>query len=154
MSEPGWVDLPMTSIHEANFEKGIVRNKYSKKVLKPQEHHGKQFYTIYKKKYTLKQLKYIQSTTPTVPLPVISGEWKVLAFDPDYEVNEEEKLIRTRSTGHVLKNFNNRFRIKSTLYGIDDLINNTVERKPKVSEPIAFPQPRPQNIDFMNLLIT
>jgi hypothetical protein len=151
MSEPGWVDLPISSIHEANFEKGVVRNKYSKKELKPQEHHDKQFYTIYKKKYTLKQLKYLQSITCTASLPDTSAKWKVLAFDPDYEVNEEEKLIRTRSTGHVLKNLEGKFKLKSRLYDIEDLINNTAER-PKVKECLAFHQP--QIIDFSNLLIT
>jgi hypothetical protein len=153
METTDWVDLPVSSKHQINFEKGVVRNKFSKHELKPHGYNGREYYCINGKKYSIKQLRYLHSTMATAPLPDIAYGWEISKFDPNYEINVTDKLIRTRITGHVLKNFDNKFKIKTRYYDIDELIkkhtlNESIEQKPKFVIP-----PQPEHLDLSNLVI-
>jgi hypothetical protein len=148
-----WVDLPISSKHQINFEKGAVRNKFSKHELKPHGYNDREYYNINGKRYTIKQLRYLHSMMATAPLPDTASGWEISKFDPSYEINIADKLIRTRITGQLLKNFDNKFKIKTRYYDIDELIkkhtlNEPIEKKPKFIIP-----PQPEHFDFSNLVI-
>jgi hypothetical protein len=146
-----WKDLSISSTHEINYKDGKVRNKFSKNNLKMYSYNDKKYYVIRGKKYTFKQLIYLNHNIPTVPLPPSTG-WVPLNIDPDYEINKEERLIRTRRTGKVLKNFDGSFKIKSRLCDIDDLINNRIDKvEPDI--PFKFPkQPDPSTINLLEII--
>jgi hypothetical protein len=148
-----WVDLPVSSKHQINFEKGAVRNKFSKRELKIQKYNNHEYYAINGKKYTIKQLHYLHSMMATAPLPDTISGWEISKFDPDYEINVTDKLIRTRITGHVLKNFNNKYKIKTKYYDIDDLINKHTLNEPIEQTSKFVIPPQPEHLDFSNLVI-
>jgi hypothetical protein len=146
-----WTPLSISSLHEINTETNEVRNKYTKHLLKVQRFNGKEYYNIHGNRYTVKQLKYLNCTVPTVPLPPETCQWEPLKFCSDYDICVEEKKVRTKRTGHTLKQINNKVKIKSKYYSIDQLINNQLSPE---EYPIEQPQPKQVEIppqDFPKL---
>jgi hypothetical protein len=141
-----WVPIIISNLHELNYSTNEVRNKYSKHLLKPIHYNGKQYYTIHDTRYTFRQLKYLNCTVPTVPLPPDTCKWESLKFDSNYEICIEEKKVRTRTTGHVIKeSTTGKIKLKHKSYPIEQLINNQLSpeeypiEKPKPKEPLICP---------------
>jgi hypothetical protein len=132
-----WKDLSVSYKYEINYKNGAVRDKLTKRDLKihickrvsenafwgPMYSTGKKYYTIHGKIYTIGQLLYYNYLYPTNSSNP-SNIWEVLKIDHDYEINREEKQIFSRKTGKLLKGIKGEFkyRIKSKIYHIDDLI--------------------------------